>query len=439
MKCYSINTNLTKKDLPILLKKNGRKMEKEILEIYPSMKKHHFYGFGGALTDASGYTLSLLGEEERKKVYYSFFNPSMPVYKYIRIPIDSSDFSLAQHQICHSIEDWTKRRFDFSMEEKYIFPYLDEIYNYSEKELPLLFSPWSPPFFFKKNNSRLRGGQLKKENYQDWAEYISVYLNKFKRHGYNIWGLTIQNEPNAIQKWDSCLYTAEEERAFLLDALAPTLEKNGLSDIRLFYWDHNKERLLSRSHAFLNERTLKTVSGIAFHGYCGDHFAALEVYRKENPQHEVMLSEFCMGIKDKNNFRKQLDVYAHEYINDIAYGADRIIDWNIILEENGGPNHVGNYCMAPYMRNGDKVDSNMAYCVISQLAEKGNDTDVVQTTSFDSSLDCVSFLSKDGQLNLVFRNTKHRKINVRVNNKVFSIIPDANSLVILSLEENDYE
>lgn len=109
MNCYSINTGLTKKDLPVLLKKNGRKMEKEIIEIYPSMKKHHFSGFGGALTDASGYTLSLLGEEERKKVYCAFFNPTKPVYEYIRIPIDSSDFSLVQHQICHSIEDWKKR------------------------------------------------------------------------------------------------------------------------------------------------------------------------------------------------------------------------------------------------------------------------------------------------------------------------------------------
>ncbi len=436
---YSINTHLEKKDLTVHRKKNVRKMEEGIIEIYPLLKKHHFYGFGGALTEASGYTLSLLSEDERKKVLNYFFNPDTPVFDYLRIPIDSSDFSLSPHSACHTMEDWNKREFDYSIEEKYIFPYLDEICQIRGKNIPLLFSPWSPPSFFKDNGSRLKGGRLEKEFYPQWAEYIALYLNHFKEKGYNLWALTIQNEPNAIQMWDSCIYTPEEEKDFFMNYLKPELAKSGLDNVKVFFWDHNKERLLGRAERFLDEKTNGIIDGIAFHGYCGDHFEAADIYRKAHHGHDVIMSEFCMSAKDKYDFKKQLSVYAHEYINDIAYGADRIIDWNFILDEKGGPNHVGNYCMAPIMKNGAKTESNMAADVIRELARGGNNSTVLQTTSFDKAVDNVAFLKDNGKITLVFKNIKHQRINVRIGEKVFSVTPDSNTLVVLSLEEKDYE
>ncbi|MGM0775936.1 MAG: hypothetical protein ACQEXE_04950 [Bacillota bacterium] len=45
-------------------------------------------------------------------------------------------------------------------------------------------------------------------------------------------GITIQNEPEAKQVWDSCLYTGEEERDFIKNCLGPSLEKHSFGDVK---------------------------------------------------------------------------------------------------------------------------------------------------------------------------------------------------------------
>ena len=439
MTAYTIGASLGKRKLDVTTKANERMLETGIIEIHPALRRHIFQGFGGALTESSGYTLSILNEAERRKVLSAFFNPDGPVYDCLRVPIDSSDFSLSQHSACHTLEDWKERRFDFSEEEKYIFPWLDEIYQYSKRRLPILFSPWSPPAFFKDNNSRLRGGRLKDEYYPDWAEYIAIYLNEFVKRGYNVGALTIQNEPNAIQTWDSCLYSPEEERKFLMEYLRPELTRNGLDEIKIYYWDHNKERLLSFAQGFVDRESRNAVSGIAFHGYCGDHFEALDAYRKMYPGHEMILSEFCLLQDCIGKNIRQLDELGHEYINDITHGTELIIDWNIVLDEKGGPNHVGNFCTAPFMKSGDKVKPNMTYTVISELAKAGRKNTVLQTTIFDSSIDCVAFITENGTINFVLKNKKQQTINIRIHDRLFVITPRSNTLVVMSFEKSDYE
>ena len=34
-----------------------------------------------------------------------------------------------------------------------------------------------------------------------------------------------------------------------------------------------------------------------------------------------------------------------------SHGVTAFYDWNILLDEKGGPNHVGNYCDAPFLYN----------------------------------------------------------------------------------------
>ncbi len=122
-----------------------------------------------------------------------------------------------------------------------------------------LFFPWSPPSFFKDNMSHLKGGRLKEEFYPDWAEYIASYLCEFRKRDFNVWGLTIQNEPNAVQTWDSCVFSPLEERVFLVNYLKPALDAKGLEDVKIYCWDHNKERLLSFVDGFMDEESRSKV------------------------------------------------------------------------------------------------------------------------------------------------------------------------------------
>ena len=142
------------------------------------------------------------------------------------------------------------------------------------KKLPVMLSPWSPPAFMKTNGSRNGGGKLRLEYADLWARYICKYIHEYRRRGVQVTRLSIQNEPNAAQTWDSCLYSAQEERDFLIKHLHPTLVENGLGDLEVFVWDHNKERMFERTAQCITTETDRMVAGVAFHWYSGDHFDA---------------------------------------------------------------------------------------------------------------------------------------------------------------------
>ena len=83
-----------------------------------------------------------------------------------------------------------------------------------------------------------------------------------------IWGITIQNEPMATQIWESCIYTAEEERDFLKNHLGPTMEREGLSDKKIVVWDHNRDLINHRADVIFGDPDAsKYAWGIGFHWY----------------------------------------------------------------------------------------------------------------------------------------------------------------------------
>lgn len=460
MNAYRIGCDLKRSVVPVERDINHRKMEENIFEVFPAIQKHRFFGFGGALTQASGYVLSQMDSPDARSVLASYYGNGGVGYGFVRVPIDSCDFSTGQYSACRTLQDFKNGAYDFSNDEAYIFKYLDIICEEAGRNVPIMFSPWSPPAYFKDNGSRIQGGRLREECYRDWALYIARYLCEYRRRGYNVWALSIQNEPHAIQTWDSCLYTAHEERKFLVEHLKGALEANGLGDVLVLFWDHNKERLVSRAESFLDEESRKAVGGIAFHGYCGDHFGNIGWYRSSNPMHRVVMSEFCMGFDDRDDYLKQLRVYGHEYINDVFYGADTMIDWNLVLDCNGGPNHVGNYCMAPFMADSRfKPHSNMAFEVIKAVSRTaGLNGRVLYHSSFRSDIDAVSFLRADGSIGIVFgafegvveddlgvsgvgkdgKAACGRVVNVRIGECIFRLSLESDALTVLEIDENEY-
>ncbi|MCH3908011.1 MAG: hypothetical protein LKE28_07170 [Sphaerochaeta sp.] len=442
MKASSLCTGLGWVEVPVTRHANDRKMETNIIELWPSMERQTINGFGGALTHASGDVLNHMDPREAQEVINNYYDPCKGDYRFVRIPIDSCDFSPSQFNAASSVQDIQEDWFDFSYDERYIFPWLDEICKAAKKNIPILFSPWSPPAFMKDNHSRLQGGHLLEQMRSWWAQYLVRYLKEYQRRGYHVWGLTIQNEPNAVQTWDSCLYSAEEERDFLKDYLKPEMDRQNLQEVKVFFWDHNKERLLSRSKTFLTQNVASMVAGIAFHGYCGDHFQALELYRKQHPDHQMILSEFCMGVQDRYDFTKQLAVYGHEFLGDLAYGADTFLDWNLILDQTGGPNHVGNYCMAPIMT--DKAFHpwyTMAFSVLRTLSSViVPESKVIEHTAFTNKLDIVAVKRPDESICLIIGAThENNEVNVRIGETVYAFPVRPDSLTIFEVGKKEYE
>lgn len=442
MNAYALFPDLRKVGLKIACGQNHRKMETNIIEVFPSMERQTIHGFGGALTHASGYVLNRMDKSLADEVIGKYYAPDGAGYRYVRIPLDSCDFSPTTFNAAVSLDAVSRDEYDFSKDEEFIFPWLDAICRASRTNVPILLSPWSPPAFMKDNGSRLHGGHLLEAMKPYWAEYIARYVREYRTRGYNVWGLTIQNEPNAVQKWDSCLYTAEEERNFFLGYLKPELDRTGLGDLKVFFWDHNKERLLDRAGIFLEGEAERCVAGVAFHGYCGDHFRALELYREMHPQHRMILSEFCMEYGDRYDYAKQLAVYGHEFIGDLASGADTLFDWNLILDHTGGPNHVGNYCMAPVMTDEKfRPKYTMAFGVLYTLASLiKSGGEVVEHSSFAKDLDIVAVVDQEGGIHMVIGAAgTDREVNVRVGERIFTFPIHAGTLTVLELEKDDYE
>ncbi|MEC7729752.1 MAG: glycoside hydrolase family 30 beta sandwich domain-containing protein, partial [Candidatus Neomarinimicrobiota bacterium] len=190
--------------------------------------------------------------------------------------------------------------------------------------------------------------KIKDEYRTAWANYFCKYINSYEKEGIPIWGISVQNEPAAKQSWDSCIYTAEEERDFIRDYLGPALESRNLLDKKVIIWDHNRDIMVERARTVLNDpEAAKYVWGTGFHWYNGNHFDAVQQVHDEFPDKELIFTEGCQENGPHIGSWDLGERYATSIINDLNRWTVAWIDWNLILDERGGPNHVGNYCSAP--------------------------------------------------------------------------------------------
>lgn len=326
-------------------------LENQVVNLYPDVKFETIEGFGGAITDAAAYVYSLMNEEQKRQLMTTYFSPEKMNYGIVRIHMDSCDFSTEMYEAMSDAEDREMKSFSFARTEKYILPMLEDAQKTAGRPLKLMLSPWSPPAFMKTNGQRTYGGSLKPEYRAMWANYICRYIVEFEKRGYQVQRMSLQNEPKAVQTWDSCIYTAKEEKEFLRDFMYPALKAHGLEHVEIFIWDHNKERVYERICEIVDDSTRDMVAGIAFHWYSGDHFEALELVRNKFCDKKMIISESCI---EYSKF-EEADVISgalrlsHEIIGDLNHGMTAFYDWNLLLDEHGGPNHVGNFCHAPFL------------------------------------------------------------------------------------------
>ncbi len=213
----------------------------------------------------------------------------------------------------------------------------------------------------KSNKDRNNGGKLLKEYYSTWANYLTKFIKEYAKENIHIWGLTIQNEPMAKQIWDSCEFTSEEEKDFLVNHLYPALEKEKLDYIKIFIWDHNKELIYERASSILSDPlAYKYTHGVAYHWYSGDHFENLRLFNEKYPEKMLINTEACQEGGIATNDWRVAKRYAHNIIGDLNNFANGWMDWNILLDEKGGPNHSKNYCDAPIIANIQK--NSVRYC-----------------------------------------------------------------------------
>lgn len=429
----TVNENIT------FIKDDER--ENELINLYPEVEYQQVEGFGGALTDSAGYVYSLMDDEQKKEMILNYFGKDNMKYDLVRIPIDSCDFSLEHYEADSDEADENFNKFSFERVEKYIIPLLDDVEEKYEEKIEIMLSPWSPPVYMKTNGDRNYGGKLKKEYTKRWADYICRYIEEYRSRGYKVTKLTMQNEPKAVQTWDSCIYTAQEQKEFLKKYMWPALVEHKLDDIEIYIWDHNKERAFEWANTIIDEETDHMVAGIAFHWYSGDHFEALQMIKEKFPNKKLLLSEACIEYSKfaATDYLKNAQKYAHDIIGNFNNGMNTFLDWNIVLDEIGGPNHVGNFCDAPYLydtKNKKLIESNICGHLwhFSHFIEKGAVR--IGFTKYTDRLDVTAF-KKDNKIAVVMLNRTEEKIPayLRLNGYCAEMEVKPNAIATAVIEE----
>lgn len=384
-----------------------------------------FMGIGAALTDASAEVYAKLSKEKQQEFMQQYFDKDKGIgYTLARTNIHSCDFSSDTYTYVKD-NDKALSSFDISHDQKFRIPFIKQAIAAAGGKLTTYASPWSPPAWMKDNNDMLHGGKLKPEFYQSWANYYVKFINAYQKIGIPIWGISVQNEPMAVQRWESCNYSATEERDFIKNYLGPTMEKSGMKDKKIIAWDHNRDLLYQRASTILSDpAAAKYVWGIGFHWYeswtgGGKIFDNVQRTSEAFPKTNLIFTEGCnesFKLSQINDWRLG-EVYGRSMINDFNMGTVAWTDWNILLDETGGPNHVGNFCFAPVhadSKTGQLNYTNSFYYIghFSKFIRPGAKR--IVSSSSRGQLLTTAFLNTDGKIAVVVMNQSGEKISYRL-------------------------
>jgi glucosylceramidase len=422
----------TAKDTPLRISKSETvsfKDAQQPLESQPCVfvdatkQFQSFTGIGSALTDAAAETFAKLPKAAQQEFLTACYDAQKGIgYTFARTNINSSDFSSSSYTYVAD-KDTALTTFSVEHDMKYRIPFIKQVIDRVGGSLPVFVSPWSPPAWMKDNNDMLHGGHLLPQYRQVWANYFIKFIQTYEKLGIPIWGLSVQNEPMAKQTWESCMYTTAEERDFVKYFLGPTLQKAQMADKKLLVWDHNRDLIYERVNGILSDPdAAKYVWGIGFHWYetwtgGGMMFNNVRLVHETFPDKNLVFTEGCPEHFDREKLDNwQLgEKYGYSMINDFNNWTVAWTDWNVLLDERGGPNHVGNFCFAPIhadTQTGKLIYTNIYYYIghFSKFVRPGARR-IVSSSSRGDNLLTTAFLNTDGTIAVIVMNPTDEKID----------------------------
>ena len=376
---------------------------KAVISIKPNEKFQTITGFGGSFTEASAYLLNKLSKENREKVLKAYFSETGANYSLTRTTIASCDFSLKNYTYAKVDNDLALEHFTIEDDKADIIPMILDAKAISKEGFNIIASPWSCPPWMKDNKSYV-GGKLLPEYNDTFALYFSKYLQAYQKEGVDIWGVTVINEPHGNgNNWESTLFSPKELTDFVQNHLGPKLENDGWKDIKILGYDQNRAGLQEWVDAmYKDEKTSKYFAGSAIHWYESTYEVfpeALQYAHNKAPNKYLIQTEACVDSeipqwqddtwywkkeatdwgwdwaseKDKYLHPKYAPVnrYAEDIIGCLNNQVDGWVDWNMLLDRQGGPNWFKNWCVAPVIVDpeNDEVYFTPLYYVMSHFSK----------------------------------------------------------------------
>ncbi|POY36145.1 glycosyl hydrolase [Solitalea longa] len=429
-------------------KAHGQPFETEVtIFVDPSKTFQTIYGIGGAITDAAAETFAKLSKEKQQEFLTACYDKDKGAgYSLARTHINSCDFSSDTYTYVKD-NDKELKSFDVNHDKKFRIPLIKQAIAAAGGQLTTFVSPWSPPAWMKDNNNMLQGGKLLPEYRQAWANYYVKFIQTYEALGIPVWGLTVQNEPMAKQSWESCIYTADDERDFIKGYLGPTLKKAGMDNKKLIAWDHNRDLIYQRASTILDDpEAAKYVWGIGYHWYetwtgSGMQFDNVKRVHETYPETNLVFTEGCKEVFKLNNVDDWTlgERYGYSMVNDFNNGTCAWTDWNVLLDETGGPNHVGNLCYAPLHADtkNDKLIYTNSYYYFAHFSKfvRPGAKRIIASSNRDKLL-TTAFINSDGKVAVIVMNRSDDSLpyNISINGNIASATSAAHSISTLIIE-----
>lgn len=442
--------------------------------IKPEETFQEITGFGGSFTEASAYLLNQMSTENRAKILEAYFGESGAKYSLTRTHINSSDFSMGNYSYAPE-KDKSLSNFSIDEDRDDIIPMIKDAMAISTDGFKIISSPWTAPPWMK-DNEDWKGGKLLPEYYNTWALYFSKYLTAYQQEGIDIWGITVENEPlGNDSNWDSMHFSPEEMNEFVKNHLGPQLKKDGYSDIVLLGYDQNRGEELKKWADIMYDdaEAAQYFDGIAVHWYSSTYeifgesleYAKMKVPNKYLIQTEATVDADVPAWKDDEWYWSKVATdwgwdwapddqkYLHpKYVPVFRYARDMIgtlnnwvdgwVDWNMVLNRQGGPNWAKNWCVAPVIVDPetDEVYFTPLYYTISHFSRyiRPGAVRIGYKTS-DEGLLVTAAQNPDGTIAVVLLNqsetTKGIQLDLNGNSASFTIPGKAIQTVVIPTHE----
>ena len=434
-------------------------------------EKQTITGFGGAFTEASASLLNQLGEENRTKILNAYFAKEGANYSLTRTHMNSCDFSLENYSYTPVEGDTNLDHFSVEEDKDDLIPMIKEAMQISEDGFKLFASPWTAAPWMKDNNSWV-GGKLMPKYYDTWALFFSKYVDAYRAEGIDIWGFTVENEPHGNgNNWESMLFSPEEMTDFVVNHLSPKLHTDGKGELVILGYDQNREGIKEWVDVmFKDQQTAQHYDGTAIHWYEStyDYFPEMLQYAHEKaPNKYLIQTEACVddevpvwkddawywtkeatdwGYKWREEEKKYLhpkyapaNRYARDIIGCLNNWVDGWVDWNMVLDRQGGPNWFKNWCVAPIIVDpeADEVYYTPLYYIMthfSKFIRPG--AEVIGVDSTDKNLMVTAAQNPDGSVAVVVFNEgmeqKSFELITLETTKQISISPQAIQTILIT-------
>lgn len=440
------------------------------ITINPEKIYQKILGFGGAFTQSSAYLYSKLGKENKEKIINAYFGEEGANYSLTRTTIASCDFSLEHYTYANTPKDYELKDFSIAPDLDYLIPMIKDAQKVSKNNFKIIASPWTAPPFMKDNNSWINGKLLPEYN-KTWALFYEKYMAEYQKKDIPIWAITVVNEPHGNGgNWESMRFTPKEMTDFVQNYLGPQLENSAFKNVKILGYDQNRVDLLNwTKEMYRDKKSSKYFAGSAIHWYDStyDFFPKiLDQVHAENPDKYLIQTEACVDAEVPHwkddawywskeatdwgfDWAKEEEKYLHpKYVPVFRYARDIIgclnhsvngwVDWNMILDKQGGPNWFKNWCVAPIIVDPEKdeVYFTPIYYVMAHFSKFIRPDAVrIDLQTENQEIQPVALKNPNGDLVVVIFNPTDKiqkgKIAVGTKNIFYQISKNALQTIIL--------